>query len=397
MIDVKTFFAAVKPHLNEKTRRVIAAALTLGNEVGVKGQVSRDTGVSYRAINRGLQELQDGVLKGIGTNGVRKEGGGRKRVQDLDPAIIETIQSLIDSTTRGDPQSSLLWTSKSLRVIAQELNNQGFQVSYPTVGTILEELGYSLQGNKKVLEGASHTDRNTQFKFLNRRVAAFMYLKQPVISIDCKKHELVGNFKNNGKEYCKKGDLRKVKDHDFMDKNLGKAIPFGIYDLSKNNGFVNIGINHDTSVFVVQSIRAWWNKMGLLEYPKASRLLITADCGGSNGYRRRIWKYELSNLAKETGLKISVCHFPVGTSKWNKIEHRLFSQITMNWSGRPLTSLEVIVNLIAATKTKEGLTVDRNLDTEQYPIGLKVEDKELASVKIKQEKFHGEWNYTLYP
>lgn len=397
MVDLKTFFTAVKPHLNEKTRRIIAAAFTLGNEVGIKGQVSKDTGVSYHAISRGLKELEEGALKEAGQEGVRKEGGGRKKITDLDKDLIITLKSLVDSTTRGDPESELLWTSKSLRILADELNSRGFKVSYPTVGTILEDLGYSLQGNRKTLEGSNHPDRNAQFEFLSRRVSAFIRMGQPVISIDCKKHELVGNFKNNGKEYHKKGEPTKVKDHDFMDKDLGKAIPFGIYDLTKNCGFVNVGIDHDTSICAVQSIRSWWYNMGHILYPLATRLLITADCGGSNGYRRHLWRYELSKFAKETGLTISVCHFPVGTSKWNKIEHKLFSQITMNWRGRPLTSLEVIVNLIASTKTKTGLKVDCTLNTGKYPIGLKVTDNDLAMVKIKQARFHGEWNYTLSP
>jgi transposase len=397
MVDLATFFTAVKPHLNEKTRRIIAAALTLGNEVGIKGQVSQATGVSYHAIRRGLKELQEGALKEAGFKGIRNDGGGRKKITHQYPDLVETLKSLVDSTTCGDPESPLMWTCKSIRVLAEELKKQDFNVSYPTVGKILEDLGYSLQGNKKVLEGSHHPDRNAQFQFLNRRVLAFLRMKQPIISVDCKKHELIGNFKNNGKEYHKKGVPTKVNDHDFMDKNLGKAIPFGIYDLSKNSGFVNLGIDHDTSIFAVQSIRAWWYKMGKPNYPTATRLLITADCGGSNGYRRRLWKYELSKFANETGLIISICHFPVGTSKWNKIEHRLFSQITMNWRGRPLTSLEVIVNLIAATKTTAGLKVDCNLDTSQCPVGLKVTDKELAQVKMKQHKFHGDWNYTLYP
>jgi hypothetical protein len=397
MVDLATFFKAVKPYLNEKTRRIIAAALTLGNEVGIKGQVSRATGVSYKSISRGLQELQEGALKEVDAKGIRNPGGGRKKITAQNPALTETLKSLVDSTTRGDPESPLMWTCKSERILAKELNSQGFKISHPTVGSILEGLGYSLQGNRKVLEGSHHPDRNAQFQFLNRRVLAFIRMKQPVISIDCKKHELVENFKNNGKEYSKKGEPTKVKDHDFIDPNLGKAIPFGLYDITKNSGFVNVGIDHDTSMFAVQSIRSWWNKMGSEMYPTATRLLITADCGGSNGYRRRLWKTELSKFANETGLTIAVCHFPVGTSKWNKIEHRLFSHITMNWRGRPLTSLGVIVNLIAATKTATGLKVDCNLDTAQYPIGLKVSDKELAQVKMKREKFHGDWNYTLYP
>jgi hypothetical protein len=273
----------------------------------------------------------------------------------------------------------------------------GHTVSYPTVGALLSEMGYTLQANRKTEEGADHPDRDAQFEHINKRTKDFLDSGSPVISVDCKKHELIGNYKNNGREYYPAGEAPEVLDHDFIDKELGKAIPYGIYDLNGNAGFVNVGIDHDTSVFAVESIRQWWSRMGRERYPETHRLLIMADGGGSNGYRRRLWKTELSKLAKEIGLEISVCHFPAGTSKWNKIEHRLFSRITMNWRGRPLTSIEVIVNLIAATTTATGLTVQCMLDNGEYPNGIKVADSELADISIVRSEFHGDWNYTLLP
>ncbi|MDR1872949.1 MAG: ISAzo13 family transposase [Deltaproteobacteria bacterium] len=394
MIVNSQFFEALKPHLNEKTRRLIAAALTIGGARGATSQVSKETGVSFREIRRGLGELN---LPPTKTSGFRLKGGGRKTIEEIDPGLSIALKDLVDSSTRGDPQSPLLWTSKSLRTLAAELNAQNHKVSYHTVGKILEEMGYSLQGNIKVLEGKSHPDRDAQFNFINKRVKAFMRMAQPIISVDCKKHELIGNYKNNGKEYHLKGNAPKVKDHDFIDKELGKGIPYGIYDIINNSGYVNVGVTHDTSVFAVNSIKNWWNSCGIDLYPNATRLLITADCGGSNGYRRKLWKTELAKFADESRLSISVCHFPVGTSKWNIMEHRLFSAITTNWRGRPLISLEVIVNLIASTTTTSCLTVKCNLDTENYENGIKVSDKELESLNIKRYKFHGDWNYTFNP
>lgn len=391
-------FEALRPHLNERIRRLVAASLVVDGKYGIRSAVSKATGVSQREIRRGLVELSENPLVSRGRSvRIRKEGGGRKKADENTPEIVDAVIELVEATTRGDPESRLLWTTKSLRNLASELTNLGHKISHVTVGSILEKLGYSLQGNKKVLEGGDHPDRNAQFEHINKRVKQHQNAGQPVISVDCKKHELIGNYKNNGHEYQPKGKAIEVKDHDFIDKELGKAIPYGIYDLSKNCGFVNVGITKDTSVFAVQSIRSWWDKMGRELYPEAANLLITADCGGSNGYRRRLWLLELSKFAIDSGLIISVCHFPVGTSKWNKIEHRLFSCITMNWRGRPLTTLEVIVNLIAATKTTTGLYVQSEIDETEYQTGLKVDDEDLANMKIKREKFHGEWNYVFYP
>jgi transposase len=392
-------FEALHPHLNEKMKRLVAASLVTDGEYGTKSKVSRATGVSHREIRRGLAELnEENPLESTeSSKRIRKEGGGRKKVTDNSPEIVDALLDLVESTTRGDPETPLLWTTKSLRTLADELGELGFKISHSTVGTLLVEQGYSLQGANKVIEGAEHPLRNEQFEFIYKRVKQYQYTKQPVISVDCKKHELVGNFKNNGREYHKKGEAPKVKDHDFMDKDLGKAIPYGVYDQINNCGFVNVGISKDTSMFAVQSIRTWWETMGKDAYPNATRLFVTADCGGSNGYRRKLWLLEMAKLATEIGLSISVSHYPVGTSKWNKIEHRLFSHISMNWRGRPLTTLEVIVNLIANTTTTTGLYVNCQLDENDYQTGIKVTDKELKGIKIRRNKFLGEWNYKFLP
>ena len=357
MDNIYEMFSKLKPHLNEKTRRLVAAAATIGESHGIKGKVAKATGVSYRELQRGLQELEDIPRASVTKERIRKEGGGRKQITESDPLLQDDLKALVESTTRGDPMSPLLYTSKSLRKLASELKELGHDVSHTRVGTLLEDMGYRLQANRKVLEGANHPDRNEQFEHINKAVKDFQSDGQPVISVDCKKHENIGNYKNDGREYYEKGEAPSVKDHDFLDKELGKAIPYGIYDITDNTGFVNVGIDHDTSVFAVQSIRAWWESMGKQQYPFASKLLITADGGGSNGWRRRVWKTQLAEFAEETGLAVTVCHFPTGTSKWNKIEHRLFSFITMNWRGRPLTSIQVIVKLIGSTKTSTGLTV----------------------------------------
>lgn len=390
-------YELLKPHLNEKLRRLFAASEVMYGNHGIRGEVSLATGVSYREIRRGLKELHELPDAQMTKGGIRKEGGGRKRIAETDPSVIEDLKVLVESTTRGDPMSPLLWTCKSLRVLARELKEMGHAVSYPTVGVLLSEMGYTLQANRKMEEGADHPDRNSQFEWINKKAIEFQIAGDPVISVDCKKHELIGNFKNNGQEYYPVGEAPKVSDHDFMDKELGKAIPYGVYDINGNTGFVNVGVDHDTSVFAVESIRQWWKHMGHTRYSEAKRLLITADGGGSNGYRRRLWKVELAKLAKEMGLEISVCHFPTGTSKWNKIEHRLFSRITMNWRGRPLTSLEVIINLISATTTTTGLMIQCVLDNGVYINGIKVSDDELANISILRDDFHGEWNYTLLP
>ena len=386
----------LSPYLTEKTRRLYAASECLGGTRGIKGEVSRATGVSYREIRRGLSELRGETAKTEESpDRIRKVGGGRKRTKESNPALIDDLKALVEPSTLGDPCMPLLYTSKSLRHLAKALEDNGHSISHVTVGELLKDMGYTLQANSKTLAGTDHPDRNAQFEHINGKVLAFQAENQPVISVDCKKHELIGNYKNNGQEYHPKGTPVEVKDHDFMDKELGKAIPYGIYDLAKNEGLINVGNDHDTSVFAVESIRAWWYRMGKERYEGATKLLITADGGGSNGYRRRAWKTELAKLAEETGLQISVCHFPTGTSKWNKIEHRLFSHITMNWRGKPLVTMGVIVSLIANTTTETGLKVECISDERAYPKGVKITDEELGSVKIIRDDFHGDWNYTV--
>jgi hypothetical protein len=386
-------FAALKPHLDEKTRRLVAAAFAQGQEYGLKSQVNKDTGVSFREIRRGIKELKEEPA--IVSACIRRDGGGRKKIVDTIPEVVPIIKGLVDSTTRGDPQSPFSWTSKSLRRLANELKNLGYTLSLPSISQILSNMGYRLQVNRKVLEGTNYPDRYAQFEYIYSKVKKFHSKKQPVISIECKKHELIGNFKSNGQEYYEIGNSPKVNGRDFMDIGLGKAIPYGILEGKSNTAYVSVEISHEISVFAVNTIRNWWHTMGSERYPKATRLLIAADCGGSDGYRRKLWHLELSKLAKEIGLNISVSHFPPGTSKWSKIEHRLFSFITMNWRGRPLTSLEVIVNLIGNTTTDTGLEVICEPDESEYPIGIKVSDEELKKIKIKHDDFHGEWNYSL--
>jgi hypothetical protein len=328
---------------------------------------------------------------------IRRPGGGRKKWVAQDPSLLRDLERLVEPVTRGDPESPLRWTCKSLRKLAEELRQMGHQTSHPMVGRMLHDLGYSLQANSKTLEGTNHPDRNAQFEYLNGKVKRQLQQHQPVISVDTKKKELVGNFKNNGRELRPQGDPEKVRAHDFIIPELGRANPYGIYDIAHNTGWVSVGMDHDTAAFAVESIRRWWNSMGQAVYPRATRLLITADSGGSNGARVRLWKVELQKLADETGLRIAVSHLPPGTSKWNKIEHRLFSFISQNWRGKPLISHEVIVNLIAGTTTATGLTVHSELDTGTYPPGVKVSDREVAEIDLHRDKFHGDWNYTLHP
>ncbi|MGH9829307.1 MAG: ISAzo13 family transposase, partial [Blastocatellia bacterium] len=357
--------------------------------------VSKVTGVSRRVIRQGMAELKNPAVLEAGR--VRRPGGGRKRAIDKDPALKRALEELLESTTRGDPEAPLRWTCKSVRNLTAELKRQGHSVSHQVVADLLHELGYSLQANRKTTEGTNHPDRNAQFEHVNTQVKRYLSSKDPVISVDTKKKELVGDFKNGGRELRPKGNPEKVRVHDFLDKQLGRATPYGIYDIGRNTGWVNVGVDHDTAEFAVESIRRWWKSMGRETYPRAGRLLITADSGGSNGARLRLWKVELQKLADETGLRIAVCHFPPGTSKWNKIEHRLFSFITQNWRGKPLISLEVIVNLIAATTTGTGLRVHSELDQRLYPPGVKVSDAELAQVNLRPDKFHGDWNYQILP
>ena len=392
---IKKRYAVLTPVPDERSRRLLVAAES--QVIGRSGTavVSKVTGVSRRVIRQGMAELKSPAVLEAGR--VRRPGGGRKKAIEKDPALKHALEELLESTTRGDPEAPLRWTCKSVRNLTAELKQQGHSVSHQVVADLLHELGYSLQANRKTTEGTNHPDRNAQFEHVNTRVKRYLASKDPVISVDTKKKELVGDFKNGGRELRPKGDPEKVRVHDFPDKQLGRATPYGIYDIGRNMGWVNVGVDHDTAEFAVESIRRWWKSMGRATYPRAGRLLITADSGGSNGARLRLWKVELQKLADETGLRIAVCHFPPGTSKWNKIEHRLFSFITQNWRGKPLISLQVIVNLIAATTTGTGLRVHSELDERIYPPGLKVSDAELAQVNLRPDKFHGDWNYQILP
>lgn len=388
-------YKALKTLLDERSRRLLAAAESQAVGKGGISVVAKATGISRPVIRQGIADLKDPTALAFGR--VRKEGGGRKRAIDKDASLKTDLQSLLESTTRGDPQAALRWTCKSVRQLTAELKRMGHEVSHQVVADLLHELGYSLQANRKTKEGSHHPDRNAQFEHLNGKVKWSVSRQQPVISVDTKKKELVGDFKNGGRELRPKGQPEQVRVHDFVDPELGRATPYGIYDLGRNSGWVSVGMDHDTAEFAVETIRRWWRTMGRPAYPEATRLLITADAGGSNGSRLRLWKVELQKLADETGLRIAVCHFPPGTSKWNKIEHRLFSYITQNWRGKPLRSFQAIVNLIAATTTTTGLKVHAELNTEAYQSGIKVSDEELALVEIRRDKFHGDWNYEIQP
>ena len=392
---IKQRHKILSPALDERSRRLFVAAESVAVGRGGISMVSKATGVSRQVIRQGVVELQGPTVHPPGR--IRRAGGGRKRRVVKDPGLGTDLERLIEPVTRGDPESPLRWTSKSVRKLAMELRRQGHPTSHRMVAELLHELGYSLQANRKTREGASHPDRNAQFQYLNRKVKRFQRQQQPVISVDTKKKELVGNFKNGGRELRPQGDPEKVRMHDFPLPELGRATPYGVYDLARNTGWVNVGIDHDTSAFAVESIRRWWRWMGQAAYPGATQLLITADSGGSNGARVRLWKLELQKLADETGLSIAVSHFPPGTSKWNKIEHRLFSFITQNWRGKPLISHEVIVNLIASTTTQAGLTVHSQLDTARYPAGIKVSKKDMEQIELRRDKFHGDWNYAIHP
>lgn len=395
MEPIKQRFASLEPFLNERLRRLYAAAEAKALGYGGVATVARATGVSRRAIGDGLKELEAPTASG--GRQIRKPGGGRKRTVAKDATLVHDLEQLIEPVSRGDPASPLRWVCKSVRQLAAELNRQGHQVSHRLVAELLQELGYSLQANRKTSEGATHPDRNAQFEHINEQVQVYQEAGQPVISVDTKKKELVGDFKNGGRELRPKGDPEPVRVHDFALPELGKVNPYGVYDVTHNLGWVNVGIDHDTATFAVESIRRWWRLMGQPLYPAAQQLLITADGGGSNGSRLRLWKVELQKLADEIGLQIAVCHLPPGTSKWNKIEHRLFSFISQNWRGKPLISHQVIVNLIAATTTKAGLTVRAEIDTKKYPPGRKVTRQEAKKVNLSCDSFHGEWNYTIRP
>lgn len=395
LAGVRQRFAALEPVLDEKSRRLLAAAESKALGRGGISAVSKTTGVSRQVIRQGLRELEQSPTHPAGR--IRRPGGGRKSARQKDPTLVADLEKLVEPTTRGDPESWLLWTSKSVRKLAEELERMGHEVSYPVVAELLHEMGYSLQANRKTKEGNSHPDRNAQFEYINARVQQYMDLQQPVISVDTKKKELVGDFKNGGQDWRPRGNPEKVRVHDFLIPELGRAAPYGIYDMTQNTGWVSVGIDHDTASFAVETIRRWWHAMGKEKYPQATRLMITADGGGSNGSRLRLWKLELQMLADETGLAIGVSHFPPGTSKWNKIEHRLFSFISKNWRGKPLTSLQVIVSLIASTTTRKGLKVHAEINDRLYPAGVKVPDEEMDLINIRRDTFHGEWNYEILP
>ena len=388
-------FAAVRDLLDERSRRLVAAAESVSLGRGGISAVSRATGMSRPVIREGVKELGEPLTVAPGR--VRRPGGGRKRIVERDASLRSDLEKLLDPVTRGDPESPLRWTSKSVRKLAEELVRMGHSISYPSVAELLRELGYSLQANQKTKEGASHPDRNAQFEHIGAAVNRCLADQEPVISVDTKKKELVGDFRNGGRELRPKGDPEQVRVHDFIIPELGRANPYGIYDLAHNTGWVSVGLDHDTAAFAVESIRRWWRSMGQSVYPQATRLLITADGGGSNGGRVRLWKTELQKLADETRLVISVCHLPPGTSKWNKIEHRLFSFITQNWRGKPLISFATIVSLIAATTTTTGLKIRSELDANLYAAGIKISDRELALVNLRRDPFHGEWNYEIHP
>jgi len=383
--------------LDERTRRLVAAAEAQAIGFGGVTAVAQASRLSRGTIIRGLAELQTASKPARGQR-IRRKGAGRKRTMDQDATLKRDLESLVEPVTRGDPESPLRWTCKSVRQLAAQLKRMGHKTSHRMVAEILHSMDYSLQANRKTLEGASHPDREAQFHHLSDRIQAFQAERQPVISVDTKKKELVGDFQNNGRERRPKGDPEKVRVHDFVIlPQLGRVAPYGVYDVTQNAGWVSVGVDHDTAAFAAQSIRRWWESMGREAYPQAARLLITADSGGSNGARVRLWKLELQKLADETGLRISICHLPPGTSKWNKIEHRLFSFLSQNWRGKPLVSHQVIVNLIAATTTKAGLRVRAEVDPGRYPQGVKVTDKEVASIRIERDRFHGDWNYTILP
>ena len=394
--DLQKKFKRLQPFLNEKQIRLYAASEAIALGYGGISIVARSIGVSRKAITKGCKALRDPDADKDPMR-IRKKGAGRKRLSFIDTGLKESLEYLISPATRGDPQSPLKWTSKSVRKLAKELNNKGHTISHQSVAKLLTEMGYSLQANKKVIEGGKHPDRNAQFEHINEKVKKYHKMCQPVISVDTKKKELVGNFKNNGSELRPKKKPKLVNVYDFPDKKLGKVSPYGVYDIVHNTGWVNVGIDHDTAEFAVNSIRSWWYSMGKALHSNAHKLLITADGGGSNGSRVRLWKLELQKLADELSLEISVCHFPPGTSKWNKIEHRLFSFISQNWRGKPLISYEVIVSLIAATKTTTGLNVKSRLDRNIYKTGIKVSDKQMEEINLLKDEFHGEWNYTILP
>ena len=394
---VRSKYAALFGSLTERSRRLWAAteAMALGH--GGIALVERATGISRSTITRGIRELESGAGDELPPERTRRPGGGRRRATDKDRTLLADLDSLVEPMTLGDPDSPLRWTSKSVRHLADELQAMGHDVSYRSVARLLTDSGYSLQANRKTREGSQHVDRDAQFRYIDRRVRQQLRQAEPAISVDTKKKELVGDFKNPGREWRPKGNPEPVRVHDFLIPEQGKAIPYGVYDLSRDEGWVSVGIDHDTASFAVNAVRRWWKIMGRPAYPDTESLLITADAGGSNGPRVRLWKWELQKFANRTGLAITVCHFPPGTSKWNKIEHRLFSHIAMNWRGKPLVSLAAIVSLIGSTSTTSGLRIRSEIDHGSYPLGVKISEEQMARVRLKPHTFHGEWNYTIHP
>lgn len=398
--SIESKYQALMPYLNEKTGRIWAAVEAKSLGYGGVSQVAQATELSRTTIYAGMRELEAQLESdgdGVETVRIRRAGGGRKRVETQDETLLEDLEALVEPMTLGDPESPLRWTCKSVAKLGVELKGMGHSISAKTVHTLLQWLGYSLQSNRKTRDGSSHPDRDAQFLHTAQQVEQFQTLNQPVISVDAKKSELIGDFKNLGAEWHLQKHPPRVRMHDFVDDKLGKAIPYGIYDLSFNQGWVSVGIDHNTAEFAVESIRHWWYEMGKPLYPTSDHLLLTADCGSSNGNRNRLWKAELQRLANETGLTIQVCHFPPGTSKWNKIEHRMFCYITQNWRGRPLTSLQVVINLISHTTTTKGLKIKAVLDKNQYQTGIEISNEEFDAISLERHAFHGEWNYQIRP
>ena len=397
--EIAEKFALLAPILNERQRRLWLAAEAQALGRGGIAAVTAATGVLRKRIGMGIRELEQVARKppqeSPSSQRIRSPGAGRKKLTDKDGTLVKDLESLIEPQTRGDPESLLRWTTKSVRKLTEELCAMGHAIGRQKVSELLHELGYSLQGLNKTSEGTDHPDRDAQFRHIHRKARESQAKGQPVISVDTKKKELIGDFHNKGQEWQPKGNPEPVRTHDFIDQDLGKAIPYGVYDITRNEGWVNVGIDHDTAEFAVESIRRWWRRMGRQAYPNATQLFITADAGGSNGYRTRLWKYELHKLARDTGLRIIVAHYPPGTSKWNKIEHRMFSFISQNWRGRPLLSVQTVVSLIANTTTSTGLKIKAALDTGTYDTAVNVSDEELAAIKLRPSRFHGDWNYTI--
>jgi Rhodopirellula transposase DDE domain len=397
---VRKKYELLRPIMNERMRRQWAASEALSLPRGGVTVVAQATGLSRTTIGGGIRELRtqaDASAEGVCPERIRGPGGGRHSLVTDDPTLIQDLEALVEPATRGDPQSLLRWTSKSTRKLAAELNRHGHQVSYATVARLLHDLEYSLQANRKTQEGRGHADRDAQFEYIDRQVRAFQREGEPVISVDSKKRELIGDFKNGGREWRPRGTPEKVKVYDYPDKELGKVTPGGVYDVTWNEGWVSVGIDHNTAEFAVETIRRWWQAMGRKVYPGARKLLVTADSGGSNARRCRLWKVAIQDMADTLRLAISVCHLPPGTSKWNKIEHRMFCHITENWRGRPLRSRATVVNLIGHTTTTTGLHIEAALDSNTYPTGIEISDEELAAIRIRKHPFHGEWNYTISP